>query len=233
MYKDKKFLAIIPARGGSKGLPRKNILPFVGTPLILHTLAEAKKSQYLDRVVVSTEDAEIKQIVEKAGGEVIDRPSELAQDGSSTECALIQVINFIKEKEDANYDYIVTLQVTSPLRSANTIDKGVELILSDDFDSLMSCLQIFKTLGLKEGNEFKPIIPTAQLPKRRQDRRPYYGADGVLWITKTASLIKEELCTAGRIALLETGVEGLVDIDNLLDFKIAELIYQYNKDKNR
>jgi len=232
MYKKKKFLAIIPARGGSKGLRRKNILDFSGKPLLVHSFIEAKKSKYLDRIVVSTEDSEIKAVAQSAGIEVIDRPAELALDHCSTESALIQVVKYFKEKENQDFDYVVTLQVTSPLRSAKSIDRGIELILSDNFDSLVSCSPIYKTLGTKEGNEFRPLIPFSQLPKRRQDRKPYYGSDGILWITLTASLLKEELCTAGKIALLETNDdEGLIDIDNLLGFKQAEFINKFNNEK--
>jgi len=230
MYQNKTFLAVIPVRGGSKGLPRKNILPFMGKPLMLHSLAEAKKSKYLDRIVFSTEDAEIKKIAQEAGGEVIDRPDELAQDHCSTESALLQVINYVKGKEGKAYDYIVTLQVTSPLRSVETIDQGIEMISSGEFDSLFSCSRIFKTLGTKVGDEFKPLIPFAELPRRRQDRKPFYGSNGVLYITKTGSLIKEELCTAGRIAILETPEEESADIDNQLDFKIAELLFKHRQE---
>jgi CMP-N-acetylneuraminic acid synthetase len=139
MRQGKTFLAVIPARGGSKGLPGKNILPFLGKPLLLYTLGEARKSKYLDRIIVSTDDQEIKGIALAAGAEVIDRPAELAQDHSTTESALIQVIDYLEISEDRDYDYVVTLQVTSPLRTAVTIDRAIEKILSGNYDSLFSC----------------------------------------------------------------------------------------------
>lgn len=230
MYRDKTFLAIIPVRGGSKGLPRKNILPFLGKPLMLHSFDEAKKSRYLDRIVFSTEDAEIKEIAQKAGGEVIDRPDELAQDHCSTESALIQVIDYLKDKENKEYDFIVTLQVTSPLRTASTIDQAIEKILSDDFDSLLAVSENLHKLGKEINGEFKALFKN--MPKPRQLREPVYQSNGVIYITKTDILQKEELCTGGRTAILETSEEESFDIDKQLDFKIAETVYKYKNERS-
>ena len=128
--KPEKIIAIIPARGGSKGLPRKNILPLAGKPLIAWTIEQAKQSRYIDKVVVSTDDNEIAEISKKYGAEVVERPKELAMDESPTIDALLYTINWF-ENNNEYFDMIVLLESTSPLRDVEDIDECFEILMAD------------------------------------------------------------------------------------------------------
>ena len=153
MYEGKKFLAVIPARGGSKGVPRKNIKMLAGKPLIAWTIDEAKKSKFIDTCIVSTEDEEIKKVAENCGGCVpFLRPAELAQDSTPG----IEVILHAMEKFP-DYDYIVLLQPTSPLRLVEDIDGAIEFCIKQKSNSAdwSSCggikvVETLDTYGLRE-----------------------------------------------------------------------------------
>ena len=142
MYCGKKILAIIPARGGSKGIRRKNLIEIGGLPLIVYTLKETQKSKYLDRTIVSTEDLKIKTVVENYGGEVpFLRPMELAQDNSKTIDCIVHAIEVLKSYGEI-YEYVVILQCTSPLRKAWHIDEAIEKIIDRGEASLVSVSKV-------------------------------------------------------------------------------------------
>ena len=123
MDKASNILAVIPARGGSKGIPGKNIVPFAGKPLICYTVEAALKSKYLKRVIVSTDDNEIAKVAKDCGAEVpFLRPSNLSQDDTSSVSVLKHAVKFIEESEGSLFDFVVLLQPTSPLRDEKTID---------------------------------------------------------------------------------------------------------------
>jgi len=137
MYKDKKILALIPARGGSKGLPRKNIKPLLGKPLIAWTIEQSLASKYLDKVVVSTEDKEIAEISKKYGAEVpFIRPKELAKDDTPSIDVVLHAIDFLEKKE--LFNIIVLLQPTSPLRTISDIDNSIEFLFSKNAQAIIS-----------------------------------------------------------------------------------------------
>ena len=125
-----EILAIIPARGGSKGIPGKNIKLLAGKPLLFYTIDAAKNSKYITRTVVSTESAQIKDIALSLGAEVIDRPIELAQDETKTAPVLLQVVSEL-EKQNYYPDIVVLLQATCPLRNAKELDEAVELFFAN------------------------------------------------------------------------------------------------------
>ena len=134
---EKKILAIIPARGGSKGVPRKNIKEICGKPLISYTIEAAKRSKYIDRVIVSTDDIEIETVSKNYGAEVpFLRPNELAGDNSPTIDCVIDVIERLKIDEGYFPDYIALLQCTSPLRDENHINEAVEQLMNSKMDIL-------------------------------------------------------------------------------------------------
>jgi len=125
-----KILAVIPARGGSKGLPQKNIRPLAGKPLIAYSIEAALKSKYVDKTVVSTEDEEIAKIAKKYRAEIIKRPEELARDDSPTVEVVLHAINWLEEAGE-HYNIIVLLEPTSPLREVEDIDKSIEILLNN------------------------------------------------------------------------------------------------------
>src|SRR4030066_411377 len=143
MSKRPSVLAIIPARGGSRGIPRKNVRLLCGKPLIAYTIETALSSKLIDRVVVSTEDEEIAGISKEYGAEVIKRPEELARDDSPTIDVVMHVLNWFEEKNEY-FDIVVLLEPTSPLRKENDLDSAVRLFIQkiDEADSLISLGEI-------------------------------------------------------------------------------------------
>src|SRR3989344_4807350 len=141
-----KILAIIPARGGSKGVPGKNIKPLAGKPLIAYTIAEAKKSKYIDRLVVSTENKEIAKVAREFMAEVIERPAELARDETPTPPVLRQAVEFLEAKEGYLPDLVLLLPCTCPLRKAGQIDVMIEKYLAEPqkYDCLIGIISILK-----------------------------------------------------------------------------------------
>jgi len=137
MYNNKTFLAIIPARGGSKRLPRKNILDLNGTPLIAYSIEAGLKSKYIDKVIVSSDDEEILKISKKYGALTLIRPDELAGDMATTFDAIAHTIENTKE-----YDYIVLLQPTSPLRDEKHIDEAIELLEGKEANAVVSVCEM-------------------------------------------------------------------------------------------
>ena len=129
-----KIISIIPARGGSKGIPRKNVKLLNNKPLIAYSIEQSLHSKLINKTYVSTEDNEIKRISKEYGAEVIDRPQELAGDIVSTEAVILHVAEYLKN----DFNYMVLLQPTSPIRYPRQIDKAIELIIKEKGDSLLS-----------------------------------------------------------------------------------------------
>ena len=144
MYKGKNILGLIPARGGSKGLPRKNIKPLLGKPLIAWTIEQALASRYLDRVVVSTDNKEIAEISKKYGAEVpFMRPKELAEDNAKGIDVVLHAIDWLKENNKRKqYDLMMLLQPTSPLRATEDIDKAIETLFLKEAKAIVSVCEV-------------------------------------------------------------------------------------------
>jgi CMP-N,N'-diacetyllegionaminic acid synthase len=166
-------LAVIPARGGSKGVPLKNLFPLAGTPLIVHTIREARRSRHINRLVVSTDSSAIADVSRRAGAEVVMRPAELATDEAATELALIHALDWLHDADGFAPDLVLTLEPTSPLRTARLIDVCVETLLADNTaDSVVTVTETRDCLGTVHDGRFAHLDPTQ--PRRRQDRQPLY-----------------------------------------------------------
>lgn len=225
MYKNKKILAIIPARGGSKEIPLKNIIEIYGKPLLVYSIECAKESKYIDKVIISTDSLLIKEIAEKNGGEVpFLRPSELAQDTSKTIDCLIHAVNCLK-KYGEEYDYVVLLQNTSPLRKGKQVDEAIEKLLESNERSLVSITEVeenpvlMRTLN-KDGI-LKNIL-SVNSTIRRQDFPKFYRVNGAIYIQKIDSGFN--LSTSlndGKLAYI-MDEKTSVDIDTYLDIKKIE-----------
>jgi len=138
MYKNKTFLAIVPARGGSKRLPRKNILDLNGKPLVAWSIEAGLNSRYIDKVIVTSDDNEILKISKKYGASTIKRPYELANDTATT----IDTVRHAIESMDKTYDYVVLLQPTSPLRTCTHIDEAIELLDKKNANAIISVCEM-------------------------------------------------------------------------------------------
>lgn len=225
MYKDKSFLAIIPARGGSKRLPRKNIINLCGKPLIQWSIDAAIKSKYIDKVVVTTDDSEILDIVKNSAVEIIKRPSELATDTSTTFDAVQHTLEKIQEK----YDFIVLLQPTSPLREYKHIDEAIELLYQKNADAVVSVTKTEHSPlwcnTLPTSNSMENFINEKIKNVRSQDLAEYYRLNGAIYVCKTKKLIEEKsFLIQKNIFAYKMDRVYSIDIDEKIDFDFARLI---------
>lgn len=220
MYAGKRFLAVIPARGGSKGVPRKNIRPLNGRPLLAYTVDQVADVHEIDLAVVSTEDPEIRSVAESLGMRVIDRPAMYATDDSPTETALLHALDTLAEHGEPAWDYVIVLEPTSPLRSAETIRKCITAIVQHDAPSLLTVRESRENIGTIENGFFRPLRSGA--PRRRQERIPFYIESSTVYVCRvdylraTRSLVAEPWC-----AYVIPDIEA-VDINTPEDFILAE-----------
>lgn len=228
MIDGKEVLAIIPARGGSKGVARKNIKNLCDKPLIAWTIEEALKSKYIDRLVVSTEDKEIAEISRKYGAEIpFTRPKELAQDETPGIEPILHCVKWIIENENFYPDYTCTLQCTSPFRKAKDIDEALEIIIKKDSDSIIGvCESEVSPYWMKKvkNGKLKDFIEDGPIYARRQDMPRIYRLNGAIYIGKTDILIKNKSWhTDNTIPYIMNRIDS-IDVDDLVDFKFAEFL---------
>ncbi len=219
-----EILAIIPARGGSKGVPRKNIRLLCGKPLIAHTIEAALNSEHINRVVVSTEDQEIAEVARQYGAETIVRPAELANDSVPTAPVLEHVVGYLKETEDYRADVLVLLQPTSPLRGSHHVDEALETFFGNKYDSLLSVCSSHAFIWRLDRDEAYPINYDFRDRPRRQDREPEYRENGAIYITKCDMLMREHSFLGGKIGFYHMPEDISIEIDTMFDFWLAEQI---------
>ena len=225
MYKDKTFLAIIPARGGSKRLPRKNVLDLGGKPLIAWSIEAGLNSKYIDNVVVSSDDDEILNIAKKYNTDIINRPSNLASDTATTFDAIKHTIENSKQ-----YDYIVLLQATSPLRGAKHIDEAIELLEEKGAEAIVSVCEMdhspLWSNTLDDSLSMNGFLRDEVLNKRSQDLEKYFRLNGAIYICRTDELIDEEsFFLKNNIFAFKMDRKSSIDIDEEIDFKIAKILF--------
>ncbi len=227
MINNKKVLGIVPARGGSKRIPNKNIIDFCGAPLINATLKSSLNSIYIDKIVVSTDDKKISTVVREFGVEVIDRPANISGDHSPSIDAVLHVFKCIKKY----FDVVILLQPTSPLRSAKDIDNALEYHQEKKCASVISVCEAEYNIQhvniLPDSKNMKNFINNKNTKTRTQDLEKYYRLNGAIYVADTSSLLKtktffmEENSYAYEMSNIYS-----VDIDNEIDLKIAEFIYK-------
>ncbi|MGE3549978.1 MAG: 2-C-methyl-D-erythritol 4-phosphate cytidylyltransferase [Geobacter sp.] len=227
MINGKTVLAIIPARGGSKGVPRKNIRELAGKPLIAWSIEAAKKSQYIDRIVISTDDQEIAEVATQWGGEVpFFRPAELAQDNTPGIAPVLHMLDNLKP----SYDLVVLLQPTSPLRTVEDIDGVIALLDSNNAKSCVSVVTPNKSpywmYTIEKDGNVHPVLEGDY--SRRQDLPSVYALNGAVYAADVAWLHdKKTFLDKQTLAYIMTK-ERSIDIDYELDFKFVELVMQEN-----
>lgn len=224
MYKNKTFLAIIPARGGSKRLPRKNVLNLNNKPLIVYSIEAGLKSKYIDKVVVTSDCDEILEISKKYSSDIIKRPDYLATDTSTTFDAIKHTINNFQD-----YDYVILLQPTSPLRNEKHIDEAIELLEIKKANAIISVSQTdhspLWSNTLTQDMSLKGFLKDEMLNKRAQDIEKYYSLNGAIYICKVDRFLNEEtFFLKDSIYAYQMDKESSIDIDEKIDFKIAEVL---------
>jgi len=230
VYEDKTFLAIIPARGGSKRLPRKNILDLAGKPLIAWSIEAGLKSNYIDKVIMTSDDNEILDIAKQFESDTIQRPDELANDTATTFDTIKHVIDNVER-----YDYIVLLQPTSPLRSDKDIDEAIELLERKNANAVVSVCEMdhspLWSSTLDDSLSMSGFLRDEVLNKRSQDLEKYYRLNGAIYICKTDKLLEEEsFFLKEKIFAYMMDRENSIDIDEEIDFKIAEILFGNKND---
>lgn len=223
-----EILAIIPARGGSKGVYRKNIRDLNGKPLISYTIEAAKKSKYINRVVVSTDDIEIADISKKYGAEVpCLRPSNLSGDISPTVDCILHMLNYLKETEGYIPTHIMLLQCTSPLRNFTHINEAVEKFIKCNESALISVCESEVNpywTNVFEGDVLKPFIKDGYKIARRQDLPEIYRVNGAIYLIEAEIFLKEKTFQPSSLTGYIMDSYHSIDIDTELDFKIAEIV---------
>ena len=220
-----KTIAIIPARGGSKRLHNKNLLPFGGLPLLVHSILYAKlNSDIIDAVYVSTDDAAIKKVAIAYGALVIDRPQQLSGDNEPTLSALQHVLQTINE----TIDDVVLLQPTNPLREENLLKEAFEIYKFDNYTSLFTVTRNHHKLGRIENSKFLPF--NYEVGQRSQDLDPLYFENGLLYITKAKTILDGTIISKNAFPFIVNHPFGNVDIDTKDDFDYAEFLYFKNRE---
>lgn len=217
MLNGKRILAVIPARGGSKRVKKKNIIDVGGKPLLVYTIELTRQVLEFDAVVVSSEDDEILSIAATAGAEPLRRPVELAQDTTQDEPVLMHALDALK-KEGKTFDYIVMLQCTVPLRKLETVRKVIAKGVGGDFDVVSTCVEDSGRYRRLKGGVFVPLDPSAS--RRSQEREPYYREADVCYIMKTKSLKESGKIFSGKEMFVVVDEVENMDINTPLDLEV-------------
>ncbi len=223
-----KYKVIIPARGGSKRFPKKNIALLGNIPLIYHSITFARNFDFLnyDDIIVNTDSDEIENLVKKIDCKVYRRPDVLGSDTTSTADVLKdQVINMLNEKKD--FDAIILLQATNPFRLKSILQKAIDLFERNNYNSLASYSLLTKKFGKIEDNIFYPI--NYSFGERMQDIQKYYFENGSLYITKKEHIIKGKIITEDVFAFIDNNPLSTIDIDEKIDLLNAEFVIKNKK----
>ena len=227
--KKPKVLALIPARGGSRRLPGKNLLKLCGEPMTVWSIKAAQQSKYVDRIVVSTDSDEIAEVARAAGADVpFMRPNYLASDTASSLDVVKHALNELNQKGQC-YEFIVLLQPTSPLRTSKHIDESFELLQSKDADAIVGVTEldhpIELTNRLPDDLSMKGFF-TTDTHLRSQDFPKRYRVNGAIYLVRVESLIKENtIFLSDRIYAYKMDREVSVDIDTPYDLRLADALF--------
>ncbi len=225
-----KYMVLICARGGSKGLPGKNIRPLNGIPLIGWSVNIAKQLDKVSRIIVSTDSDDIAKVAREYGAEVpFMRPKYLAQDDSPEWLVWRHAINYIEENDSEDMDAIVVLPVTAPLRSVNDVNACIDLFENSEVDSIITVSDASRSpyfnMTVNDNNGYVSlVIPPKVKITRRQDAPKVYDMTTVAYIVNTSFIKSNNGIFEGKVKSVTIPRERAVDIDDLMDFKIAELV---------
>ncbi len=236
-----RTIALIPARGGSKGIPRKNIVPLGGKPLLAWSIATALACPEIERTVVSTDDEEIADVARQHGAEVpFLRPAELARDDTVDYPVFLHALRWLQDNEDYTPDLVVHLRPTSPFRRAGLIAEALaKLARYPDADCLRTINEAPVTpykLWQKDGDYMRPFAKLAGVESYnmpRQDLPEVYWHNGVLDVIRARTILERGSISGERIIHLEMSDDDVVDIDNPLDLARAEMILAAAKEKEK
>ena len=233
MLKKKKIIAIIPARGGSKGVKNKNLRLIAGKPLVAHSVEHALGCSRIDRVFVSTDDLKIGEIAQQYGAEFIKRPAAISDDTSSSESALQHALDHLSKTEAYEPDVVIFLQCTSPFRTSKDIELAIDKFFSEDADSLLSVYRTHSLLWKIENGKACSVNFDYRCRPRRQDMNPQFAENGSIYIFKPWVIKETGNRLGGKISLYVMREEAAWQIDSEHDFRIIEFLLLNTKHESR
>ena len=229
-----KILGLIPARGGSKGIPGKNIKPLHGKPLLQYIFEAAKASRLLSRVILSSDDPQIIKVAEELGLEIpFSRPEKFSRDDTPSLEVVKHALEFFAANNEL-FDAVCLLQATTPFRRQGLLDEAIEKFVSGKFDSLLSVREVpveYNPHWIFEerGNQLKIATGEEKIISRRQDLPKAYHRDGAIYLTKTEVILGQNSLYGSKIGFIDTTGDPYVNIDNPQDWKEAERLVESGK----
>jgi YrbI family 3-deoxy-D-manno-octulosonate 8-phosphate phosphatase len=224
------IIAIIPARGGSRGIPKKNIIPIAGKPLISYVIEAARSSKYISKIVVTTDDHEIAVVAKNCNAEVIMRPADISKDDSPSELALIHAMEQIEKTEKVKPGILVFLQCTCPLTSEEDIDNTISRLLDCNADTAFTVTPSHYFLWTENSNgEAVAVNHDKRFRKRRQDCEPQYIETGSAYVMRWEGFLENKNRFFGKTVLSIIPQERVLDIDEPADISRAESAIRLQK----
>ena len=228
MVSKKNIIAIIPARGGSKGIPKKNIINFLNKPLIVHSIDYAKSSNLISDIYISTDNPDIAEVGLENGAKIINRPSSISGDEASTETALLHALENINNKPDV----IILLQATSPLRPKDSLDKAINHFIYNGYDSLLSISPTHHFFWKINNDKAIPKYDFQNRPRRQDLKKDNlnYIENGSLYISTYKNLIDNNNRLGGNIGYVIFGEKYSYEIDSITDLEFLEALSKKDND---
>jgi CMP-N,N'-diacetyllegionaminic acid synthase len=225
-------ICIIPARGGSTGIPMKNLIKLNKKPLLYYSVIASLNSKFVSKTVVSTDDKKIAEYAQSLGAEVVIRPKKISGNMAGLESAIFYTLNHLKKSENYEPDIVVTLQNTSPFRTSQHIDNAISLLKKKSYDSLISGFKSKYLFWKSKGNFVIPINYDPMNRPRRQEMKKYFIENGAIYVTKYSSLKKFNSRVCGKTGLYEMTQPQSLEIDNYYDLFLAEHIIKCKKNES-
>jgi CMP-N,N'-diacetyllegionaminic acid synthase len=229
MVNKMNILAIIPARGGSKGIPGKNIKKINGKPLLQYTINASLNSKFISKTIVSTDDDKIAKIAKKLKVDVIIRPKNLANDKAQIEPTMEHVLKKLKTKEGYVPDVIILLQNTSPLRTSKHIDNAFKKFKDKKLDSVLSASFSHQFIWRTKKELSKPLNYDPNHRQNRQELSKDFKENGAIYITKYQNFMKSKCRVSGKIGIFEMPEHRSFEVDSKIDFSIIEFLLKIKK----
>ena len=224
-----EVLALIPARAGSKGIPRKNLQTVAGRPLLAHSIRAARETPAITRVVVSTDDPEIGRVAREYGAEVLWRPAGISGDTASSESALLHALSHLQHDEAYTPDLVVFLQATSPLRQFADIQNAINTLINEQADSLFSACPLHGFVWRRNGRELVSYTYDYRARRRRQDAPIDLQENGSIYIFKPWVLEQLGNRLGGKIAVYPMDLYDSFQIDEPADLKLIEALFAFRQ----
>ena len=225
-----EILSIIPARGGSKGIKLKNLIPLNRKPLLYYTIKASKESSNINRTIVSTDHKKIAKVAKLLGAEVVYRPSRLAGNKTSVEAGMIYTLNYLRKTEKYEPDLVLLLQATSPLRTSKHIDEAINFFIKGKYDSVLSGLISRYFFWESNKKTVRPLnYDPSNRPNRQEMKSNQFIENGAIYITKYDLLQTSKCRVSGKIGIYIMPRELSIDINNKFDLFLIQHILKQQK----